>query len=52
MHAISIARDVEADHSRTKHLEQHLRISRVIAQIGDDQTIVIVEAINLPSATS
>jgi hypothetical protein len=52
MHAISIARDVEADHSRTKHLEQHLRISRVIAQIGDDQTIVIVEAINLPSAPS
>ena len=46
IHAIAIATDLNANHARTKRLEQHLGIGRVVAQIGDDESIGIVAAIN------
>ena len=46
IHAIAIATDLKANHARTKRLEQHLGVGRVVAEIGDNESIGIVAAIN------
>ena len=38
--------DVNANHARTKRLEQHLGVSWIVAEIGDNKSIAIVAAIN------
>ena len=45
IHAIAVAGDVQADHAHPERLEQHLGVSRIIAQIGNDQRIGIVAAV-------
>ena len=46
IHAIAIAADVQANHPRTERLVQHFGVGRIIAQIGDNESIGIVVAIN------
>ena len=46
IHAIARAADMQANHARTKRLEQNLGIGRVVAEIGDNKSIGIVAAIN------
>ena len=46
IHAIAIATDVQANHPRTKRLEQNLGVGRVAAEICDNERITIVAAIN------
>ena len=41
-----MAADLKANHARTKGLQQHLGIGRIVAEIRDDQRIVIVAAID------
>jgi hypothetical protein len=39
IHAIATAADLNTNYARTKRLEQHLRISSIVAQIGDNESI-------------
>jgi len=47
--AIAMGTDVNANHTRTKRLEQHLGVGSVVAQIGDNESVGIIAAIK-PSA--
>jgi hypothetical protein len=44
--AIVMGTDVNANHTRTKRLEQHLGVSRIDTEIGDNKSIAIVAAIS------
>jgi hypothetical protein len=44
--AVAAAADLEPDHPCAKRLDQHLGISRVVAQIGDDEGIVVVAPVD------
>ena len=44
--AIARATDLHANDPRTERVEQHFTIGGIVAQIGDNQTITIVAAIN------
>jgi len=46
IHAVARATDVQSYHPRTECLEQNLGVGRVIAEIGDNERIGIVTAIN------
>ena len=46
VHAVAMAADLQPDHPRTKGLEQHLGIAWVIAEIGHDQRIAVVSAVD------
>ena len=46
VHAVAMATDLQANHARAKRLEQHLGVGRVVAQVRDDQRIVVVTAID------
>lgn len=46
IHAIAIATDLQANHSRTERLEQDFCVGRVVAKICDNESIGIVAAIN------
>ena len=46
LHAITRAADVQPDHTPTKGLVQHFGIARIIAEVGDNQRIVVMSAIN------
>ena len=46
LNAIATAADLQPDDARTKGLEQHLGIGRVIAQVGDDQRVALVTAVD------
>jgi hypothetical protein len=43
---IAIATDRKANHARTKCLKQHLGIGRVVAEIGYNNSIGIIAAID------
>jgi hypothetical protein len=45
-HAIAMATDVNAKHPRTKRFEQNLGIGRVVAEVCNDEGIMVVLAIN------
>ena len=47
LHAIAMAGDLQPDDAPAKRLVQHLGIGRVIAQVGDDQRIVVMATINV-----
>src|SRR6516225_7494974 len=42
IHAIAIAADRKANHSRTKCLKQHLGVSRIVAEVCDNDSIRMV----------
>jgi hypothetical protein len=46
MHAIATATDLQSNHARTKRFEQRLGVSRIVAEICDNESIAIVVAIN------
>src|SRR6516225_5114125 len=46
IHAIAIAADREANHARTKCLKQHLGVGRVVTEICNNESIVIVAVID------
>ena len=45
-HAIAMAADVQANHPRAKGLEQDLGVGRVVAEVGNDEGVMVVLAIN------
>jgi hypothetical protein len=49
-HAVTAGTDMHANHPRPKGLEQLLAITRVIAQIGDDQRIAVVARVTWAKA--
>jgi hypothetical protein len=50
IHAVAIAADLKPDHAPPKRIEQHPGIGCIIAQIGDNECIGIVAAIDLARA--
>src|SRR5262245_30755508 len=46
IHAIAIAADRKANHAWTKRLKQHLGVARVVAEIRNNESIVIIAAID------
>ena len=51
IHAIAGARDMKTDHPRAECLVEHLAITCIIAEIGNDQSIAAITAINLCKRT-
>src|SRR6516165_6270783 len=47
LHTVAVGTNMQPNHPRTKKLHQVLSITRVVAQIGDDQRIAVVAGINL-----
>ena len=48
VHAVAVAADVKPNHALAEGLQQHLGVGGVVAEIGDDQRIVVVAAVDLP----
>src|SRR5262249_41681326 len=46
IHAIAVAADLKANHARTERLVHHLCITRVVAEICDNEIGAIIAAIN------
>ena len=46
VHAVAAARDLNTNQARTKSLEQRLGIGCIVTQIGNDDSFVIIAAVN------
>src|ERR1039458_631128 len=46
IHAVAVVRDAKTDQATTKSLEQRLGIGCIITQIGNDESLAIIAAVN------
>src|SRR5215208_6390602 len=46
IHALAMAANLQPDHARSKRLQQHLGIGRIIAEIRHNERIVVVAPID------